>query len=302
MHDSGQSWSVVTTLALVLLAAVYSRGWSRPGNDGQDGVQRWRGAAFIIGMVLLFAVVASPLASLDHHGLTGHMVQHLVLMTLAAPLVLVGEPAITLWHGLPVSFRAVAPGPLLRCAQFRGCARILASPVSCWLAGTVCVIVWHVPGALDRGLESAWWHDCEQVSFFAAGLLFWWPVLQPWPDIRRWPRWSIPLYLFFATIPCDVLSAFLTFCGHVVYPIYVSGPHPVNSSALRDQESAGALMWVWVTFAYLIPSVVITIQCLSPRRQSVRSGRVSTPVAPDEAISLENASTLEYVCHRERPR
>jgi putative membrane protein len=133
------------------------------------------------------------------------------------------------------------------------------------------VIVWHVPGALDRSLQSTWWHGCEQLTFFAAGLLFWWPVVQPWPSIPRWPRWFIPLYLFVATIPCDVLSAFLTFCGHVVYPIYVSGPHLINNSALRDQESAGALMWVWVTIAYLIPSVVLTIQCLSPRGDS-RSG------------------------------
>jgi putative membrane protein len=263
--------SVVTTCALVALAVMYSRGWYRLGNDIRAKAQRWRGAAFIIGEVLLFAVVASPLAHLDHHGLTGHMVQHLVLMTLAAPLVLLGEPAITFLHSLPGSVRSVALGPLRRCAAIRSCGRILANPVSCWLAGTVCVIVWHVPGALDRSVQSRWWHEWEQLTFFAAGLLFWWPVVQPWPNIPRWPRWSIPLYLFLATIPCDVLSALLTFCGRVVYPIYVSGPHLVNGSALRDQEAAGALMWVWVTFAYLIPAVVIIIQCLSPRGHTLEA-------------------------------
>jgi cytochrome c oxidase assembly factor CtaG len=81
--------------------------------------------------------------------------------------------------------------------------------------------------------------------------------------------------LFLATIPCDALSAFLTFCGRVVYPAYASRPQLLNVSALRDQELAGAMMWVWVTFAYLIPAVVITMQILSPsnapRQQSVRA-------------------------------
>jgi hypothetical protein len=84
-----------------------------------------------------------------------------------------------------------------------------------------------------------------------------------------------PLYLFLATIPCDALSAFLTFCGRVVYPTYASSPQLFNNSALRDQELAGAMMWVWVTFAYLIPAVVITMQILSPadtpRQEPVRA-------------------------------
>jgi cytochrome c oxidase assembly factor CtaG len=74
----------------------------------------------------------------------------------------------------------------------------------------------------------------------------------------------MPLYLFLGTLPCDILSAFLTFCGRVVYPGYVSTARIWNLSPLQDQECAGALMWVCVTFAYLIPAVVITMQILSP--------------------------------------
>jgi cytochrome c oxidase assembly factor CtaG len=77
---------------------------------------------------------------------------------------------------------------------------------------------------------------------------------------------SMPLYLFLGTLPCDILSAFLTFCGRVVYPSYLSTARIWNLSPLQDQECAGALMWVWVTFAYLIPAVVITMQILSPGR------------------------------------
>jgi len=72
------------------------------------------------------------------------------------------------------------------------------------------------------------------------------------------------LYLFLATLPCDILSAFLVFCNRLVYPFYLASPQLFSKAPLQDQECAGALMWVWVTFAYLIPAVAITVQILSP--------------------------------------
>jgi len=159
---------------------------------------------------------------LDHQLLVAHMVQHLLLMTVAAPLILLGFP------------RNAPP----------------LHPVLCWLASTAIVIGWHVPALFELGMR---WHRTEQASFLVAGLLFWSPI------IEREPRWSVPLYLFLATLPCDALSAFLTFCGRVVYPHYLRADSP-----LRDQELAGALMWVWVTFAYLVPAVAVTIKLLGP--------------------------------------
>jgi putative membrane protein len=206
----------------------------------------WRLCALLSGVLLLWAVVGSPLSALDHQLLLIHMLQHLLLMTVAAPLILLAAPAVA-----PRNVSAV---------------RIVTHPVFCWLASTVVVIGWHVPVLFRLGMQPGW-HELEHASFFMAGLLFWWPVMRPWP---RWPRWSVPLYLFLATLPCDALSAFLTFCGRVVYPHYLSAPRLFDISPLADQESAGALMWVWVTFAYLIPAVVVTLQMLSPegRRSS----------------------------------
>jgi len=109
-------------------------------------------------------------------------------------------------------------------------------------------------------------------SFLAAGLLFWIPVVQPWPSAAKWPGWSIPLYLFLATLPCDALSAFLTFCDRVVTgPIYPQ-PGLLNISPLQDQQSAGALMWIFVKFVYLMAAVAVTIQTLSPPRIVTASG------------------------------
>ncbi len=77
----------------------------------------------------------------------------------------------------------------------------------------------------------------------------------------------MPLYLFMATLPCDALSAFLVFSDRVVYPAYLSAPRHAGLTALEDQEYAGALMWLCVTIAYVIPAAVITIQVLSPQPQ-----------------------------------
>jgi len=125
------------------------------------------------------------------------------------------------------------------------------------------VIGWHVPAAFDLALQSHYWHEIEHASFFTAGILFWWPVIEPWPSVAESPRWSVPLYLFLATLPCDALSAFLAFCDHVVYRPYLAAGGAFNLSPLQDQELAGALMWVTVTFAYLIPAMVVTVQILS---------------------------------------
>ena len=217
--------------------------------------------AFMSGLLLFAGVVATPLAGIDHHSLTGHMIQHLVLMTLAAPLILVGRPRILI-HDLPVRFGK-------RMATADDC-RYAGQEILGWCAGTVAVIGWHVPSVFEWSMACRGSHELEQVTFLVAGLVFWRPVIQRWstPVAREW---SIPVYLFLATLPCDALAAFLTFCGRAVYSAYVHGPAGAGA-ALVDQEMAGSLMWVWVTFVYLLPAVVITIQGLSCHEPNIDLG------------------------------
>jgi putative membrane protein len=140
--------------------------------------------------------------------------------------------------------------------------------VFCWFAATAVVIGWHIPSLFELGMRSAPWHAIEQLSFLAAGLLFWLPVIQPWPSVALDAGWSMPLYFFLATLPCDALSAFLVFCNRVVYPHYKLAGHRFDFSPLGDQECAGALMWAWVTFAYLAPAAGVAMHLLSPPAKS----------------------------------
>jgi cytochrome c oxidase assembly factor CtaG len=141
---------------------------------------------------------------------------------------------------------------------------VLAQPSFCWLAAAGALVGWHVPAAFTFGLHSEAWHAVEHASFLGTGLLFWWPVVQPWPSVSR-PDISITLYLFLATLPCDILSGFLVFCDRVVYPVYFSSPQPFGLSALQDQQCAGALMWTCVTVVYLIAGTIVTARLLLPQ-------------------------------------
>jgi putative membrane protein len=238
VHAHLQPWSLPITLALAGIAVVYLCVWRR--------VPSFRAAAFLGGLFVGWLAIASPLVALDHELLTFHMIKHLLLMTVAAPLILWGSPA---------------------CGALLGSGRTL---ILCWLAGAAAVIGWHVPAAFQLALGSHWWHAVENASFLLAGLVFWWPVMQSRP--RGEHQWSVPLYLFLATLPCDILSAFLVFCGRVVYPSYLAAPRLFDLSPLQDQEFAGALMWVSATFIYLIPAVIITMQILSPTVEAEAAG------------------------------
>lgn len=265
MYGGLQSWltPAANGFFLLVLVLIYSRGWYHLRAELPNAVSVWRFAAFLSAVLLIWGVLATPFAHLDHRSLTAHMVQHLVLMTLAAPMILLGEPVITLGHSLRCCYAARVATRLFHFASVPERERIFVFPVFCWIAGTVCAIGWHVPAVFALGMQSERWHEFEQATFLMAGLLFWWPMVRPWPHIRRRSHWLIPLYLFLATLPCDALSAFLTFCDRVVYSTYASGPKLFHGSALQDQEFAGAMMWVWVTFVYLIPAVVLTVQHLS---------------------------------------
>jgi len=254
------SLSLPVTLALVLLALIYTRGWYRLRTTLPNVIPTWRLGVFAAGLLSVWIAIGSPLADGDHERLSIHMVQHLLLMTAGAPLILLGAPVLSLRYGLP-RFGCRVLASLLRCSPARTIGHALTHPAIGWLAGTGAVIGWHVPAAFELGMRSYAWHEIQRATFMAAGLLFWWPIIEPRPGVSNGPRWSVPLYLFLGTLPCDALSALLTFSDRVVYETYLSGSQ-LDIPPLRDQETAGALMWVCVTFIYLIPAVVATIRIL----------------------------------------
>jgi putative membrane protein len=263
--------SLWVSALLILVALVYARGWVRVRRLGLDTIESWRAGNFILGLFFIWLAVASPIAALDHELLTIHMVQHLLLMTLAPPLIWFGAPMRPVLHGLPQGFGNVI-SHLFRSSPIQRLGRAIAHPAVCWLAAAAILVGWHVPSLFAFGMRSRLWHAIEEVSFLASGLLFWWPVLKQGQGASNGSEWPILLYLFLATLPCDILSGFLVFCDRVVYPAYFSSAPLTRFSALDDQQCAGALMWTCVTLVYLIAGTVLAARLLSP--QSSRQYRV----------------------------
>ena len=202
----------------------------------------WRGVSGLLGLVMVWAAFVPPVATMNHAMLTGHMIQHLLLMTIAAPL---------MWLGVPLSAGGLRPPLAL-----------------CWLAPTATLIVWHVPFVFMLAMQSGTWRAVEELSFLSTGLLFWWPVVQRWPGVSGW---LMILYLFLATLPCDILSGFLVFSERVAYPVYFSTAQTSALSVLADQQCAGALMWTSVTVIYFVAAAILSVQSCSLREGSLRA-------------------------------
>jgi len=267
-HASAESLWISVILFLAALA--YLRQWLRVAWLVPGGVKLWRAWSFFVGLLLAWIGLGSPVSLLDHDLLTVHMVQHLLLMTLAPPLILLGAP----WKLLPERSvqRLVELIDRQQWARIQHLGRVLAHPIVCWLGAAGTLVAWHIPEVFMLGMRSGVWHGIEQVSFLVTGLLFWWPVIEPSRVALKWPASSMLVYLFLATLPCDILSGFLVFCDRVVYPVYFSSSQSFGMSALEDQQCAGALMWTCVTVVYLIAGAIVATRLLSPHRSEQPPG------------------------------
>jgi cytochrome c oxidase assembly factor CtaG len=245
---------------LAVTGAIYTRGWRALHRRSPRRFPRWRLAAFLTGLGSVALAIASPLDAAAERTLAAHMVQHLVLLVVAPPLLLAGAPLVPVVRGLPRPVVHAVVRPLLRSPL----PRLLTDPRVGWLAAALALWVWHVPSAFELALRSTAWHAVEHACFLAAGLLFWWPVVQPWPSRARMPRWALLPYLLLADLQNTALAAVLTFAARPLYPIYAA--RLGERAALDDQVLAGVLMWVPMSLAYLVPAAVVTVGLLRGRR------------------------------------
>jgi len=266
LHFEQRFWEfpVSLTLILLLVAALYLRGWISVHSVSGVRNPAWKAGSFFLSLFLIWTAWGSPLAAYDHSLLTAHMIKHLLLMTFAPPLLLLGEPIKMFWHVMPRLARNTL-GNIARQPLVHQVTRTVTRTALCLIVSTLTLVAWHLPALFTLCVRFEIWHTVEQITFLGAGLLFWWPVIQPWPTASTGPRWSILLYLFLATLPCDILSGFLAFSDRVAYPVYFSTPRLFGFSVLEDQQCAAALMWTCVTLVYLVPAAIISSKLLAPR-------------------------------------
>ena len=262
-----RAWSLppVVTITVVLSALVYLRGWRIVRRADPSLLPSWRAAAFLSGLGSVWIALASPIDALNEFLLTAHMLQHMLLMMVAPPLILLGAPLIPVVRGLPGVATRRGVGAVLNWPIAERMGHAAANPVVGALAMSLAMFAWHTASLYELALRSELWHEVEHASFFLTSLTFWWPVVLPWPSRGQWPRWAIVPYLLVADLQNTTLAAILAFSDRVLYRPYLEAPRLFGLSALEDQVAAGAFMWVAGSLAFILPAVSIAVQCLSMR-------------------------------------
>ena len=275
------SWQLATMpVGVALLAGVvYWRGWRLLHAQAPERFTPARLAAFLAGLATVVVAVASPIDAFAPLLLRVHMLQHVLLTMVAPPLLWLGTPALPLLRGLPTTLAKRGLGPFLAWPPLLAAARALVHPVTAWLALVVTVSLWHLPGPYQLALRDSAWHQFEHACFLTAGLLFWFPVIQPYPSRPHWPRWAMVPYLLLADVQNTLLAALFVFSDRPLYAAYAAAPPLTGLDARADQAAAGALMWAAGSAAYLVAAATIVISWLNGRSLSAVS-----PVAPPRPL------------------
>jgi cytochrome c oxidase assembly factor CtaG len=228
---------------------------------------RWRAVAFYAGLLTILIALQSPLDALAEQLFWAHMIQHLLLLTVAAPLIVFGRPWMSIWRPLPLRLRRALARTVKRSrylAPLRGLAGILTEPAGAWIAFNVSLVFWHIPGPYDLTLRNLDVHVLEHSMFLAFGILFWAQVIGAPPAASVRP-YTYRIAYVGSTIVVNVgLSMYLAFAQHPLYSPYAELAHrPGGISARADQQIGAGIMWAAGDLPFAIAIAVLVQRWLA---------------------------------------
>lgn len=255
-------WSIQPPLAYVAIAAVLY--WAGGRGYRRTTHQRLRAASFAGGLATIVIALESPIDTYADQLFWVHMLQHVLLLTVAPPLILLGRPWPRMWRALPLQSRTKI-GRAIALSRWAAPLRALAQPWSAWLLFNVTFVAWHLPAAYNLTLSSNAVHDLEHAMFFFTGLLFWARVIDPGP-LRPRLEWPMRIaYVISAMIVGWVLAITLVLVPHPLYSHYALLAHrPGGLTAMTDQQLAGGVMWVLGSLSYTIAMMTGVYRWLEP--------------------------------------
>ena len=271
---SSWQFSPMVLLGLTLSTIMYMRGWWRYRQRRTSPFSLGQAVSYVAGMLVVFVALQSPLDTLAGFSLQVHMIQHLLLMIVAPPLLLYSAPMLPMIAGLPKRLRDGWITPFATWRPLRRGIAKLVHPAWAWCLFVASLWIWHAPYFYGLALESDVWHRIEHGCFLATSVLFWWPVVQPYPSRLVLSQfWLVP-YLFLAGAQGTALAGILTFSDHVLYANYETTPSLWGIDPLTDQAVAGAIMWVPMSLAFLIGLVCVVSRLMAggptERRRNTR--------------------------------
>jgi putative membrane protein len=272
---SAAAWPVSPPLFVVLAAALlYWLGGRRRVSAGRGHEQAWRTVSFALGLLTIVVAIDSPLDPLADSLFAAHMTQHVLLLSVAPPLIVLSAPWARLWQPLPLRFRRAAARAVVvspRTRPLRVVSHGLAHPLVAWTLFNANLVVWHVPALYDLTLRSDAVHETEHALFFSTGLLFWGAVIDSPPFRARLDWVRRVAFVTGAMLVGWVLALVLAFATNPLYPAYASLAHrPGGLAAITDQRLAAGVMWVPGSLAFTVAFVVFFYRWLDPEPTSRR--------------------------------
>jgi putative membrane protein len=262
------TWDPWVVLPLALSGGLYLTGlvrlWRRAGIG--RGVKLWQAACFACGWLLLVFALVTPLHWLGERLFVAHMIEHEILMALAAPLLVVGGPVAMLW-AFPVTMRHRLGGIGQKPLVARSWRWLTNPPVATLLHG-VALWIWHAPPLYEAALADSWMHWLQHLSFFVTALLFWRALLQGREGERAYG--AAVFYLFVTSLHTGFLGILLAFFRRPIYPTQTSAAPEWGLTPLEDQQLAGLFMWIPAGLIYAGMALVLAGLWIT-RSGSVRS-------------------------------
>jgi len=255
---------------VVAAAVLYWLGGRRRVSGRHGHEQTGRTIAFALGLLTIVAAVDTPLDTLADTLFAAHMAQHVLLIAVAPPLIVLSAPWMRLWQPLPLSLRRAVARTLAlspRTRWLRRTSHAVAHPICAWTLASATMVVWHVPALYDLTLRNNAVHQLEHALFFFTSLLFWGAVVDSPPFRSRLGWVHRAAFVTSGLLVGWLLAVVLAFARSPLYPTYASLSHrPGGLSALDDQAIAAGVMWVPGSIAYSVAVVVFAYRWLGPSR------------------------------------
>ena len=271
-------WEPGIVLPLAIAAVLYVRGLRLLWDEHVGrGIRVWEASAFAVGWVVSLLALVSPLHALSEQLFVAHMVQHELLMVVAAPLLVVGRPLVPMLWALPSRARRRVGG-LTRRPAFRTCWGFISRPIVAFVVHGIAIWLWHAPALYQATLRSDGIHALQHLSFFGTALLFWWTIVHahaPGGRARAVSFGTAVLLLFGTALHSGALGALLTFSRTLWYPAYASAARGWGLTPFEDQQLAGLVMWIPASFAYLVAALFLFAGWLRASEQRVHEREVA---------------------------
>ena len=279
MSPSAWSWDPLILLSVGLVAIVYARGLRRIRRRTRRAApELWRAWAFGGGLAILIVALQSPISTYDNSLFSMHMLQHMLLVLGAAPLLLMGAPLLPFLWGLPDQERRGVGRLLGRHGPLQRFGHRITQPMVAAVLFLGTLALWHVPVLYDAAQGRSITHNLEHALLLGTAVLFWWPLLPPTDSSKRIERGLAVVYLAAAAVEGTVIGALLTFSSEPVYSTYRLAPRIAELSVLQDQQLAGLIMWVPSGLVYL-SAILVQVGLL------LRSDERDDPSSVDSSVA-----------------